>query len=45
MGSGTTMEAAYETGRPFIGIEREAEYFDDCVSRAKEITDRYGLFT
>lgn len=43
MGSGTTMEACYELGRPFIGVEREQEYFDDCVSRAKEIICRYGL--
>jgi DNA modification methylase len=43
MGSGTTMEACYELRRPFIGIEREQSYFDDVVSRAKEMTGRYGL--
>ncbi len=43
MGSGTTLEAAYELHRPFIGIEQEQSYFDDCVSRAKEVIGRYGL--
>lgn len=43
MGTGTTLEACYELHRPFIGIEREQSYFDDAVSRAKEIRSRYGL--
>ncbi len=44
MGTGTTLEACYELHRPFIGIEREQEYFDDAVSRAKDVVARYGLF-
>lgn len=33
MGSGTTGIACVNTGRDFIGIEREPKYFDICVER------------
>lgn len=33
MGSGTTGVAAKQTGRKFIGIERDHKYFDICVER------------
>jgi site-specific DNA-methyltransferase (adenine-specific) len=33
MGSGTTGVACMNTGRNFIGIEREAEYFDIACDR------------
>jgi site-specific DNA-methyltransferase (adenine-specific) len=36
MGSGTTGVACANTGRAFIGIEREKEYFDTACSRVRE---------
>lgn len=36
MGSGTTGVACMNTGREFIGIEKEEKYFDICVSRVGE---------
>jgi DNA modification methylase len=35
MGSGTTGIACVNTGRPFIGIEKEPEYFAIAVARIK----------
>jgi len=36
MGSGTTGVACVNTGRQFIGIERDREYFDIAVQRIRE---------
>ena len=41
MGSGSTGVACSNTGRRFIGIEKEKQYFDIAVKR---ITDNIGLF-
>lgn len=35
MGSGTTAEAALNTGRRFVGFERERSYFEIAVDRAQ----------
>ena len=35
MGSGTTGVACMNTGRKFIGIERDDEYFDISVKRIR----------
>ena len=40
MGSGSTGIACLHTGRRFIGIEMNEEYFDICVSRMKEEENR-----
>jgi site-specific DNA-methyltransferase (adenine-specific) len=42
MGSGTTGVACVNTGRKFIGIEKEKNYFDIAVKRIKEA--RHKLF-
>ena len=36
MGSGTTGNACLETGRNFIGIEREKNYFESASNRLKQ---------
>ena len=40
MGSGTTGEAAVLTGRNFIGMEMNEEYFDLACGRIQEASDR-----
>ena len=35
-GSGTTLVAAKNLNRRFIGIEKEREYYDICLDRSKE---------
>jgi len=40
MGSGTTGVAAANTGRRFIGIERDPDYFDVAVKRTREAVER-----
>lgn len=44
MGSGTTGVAAIEMGRKFIGIEREASYFEIACERIERATKQIGLF-
>ena len=44
MGSGTTGVAAIQLGRKFIGIEREAKYFDIAVKRIFEASNQGNLF-
>ena len=39
MGSGTTGVACMETGRKFLGIEKEESYFRIAVNRLREIID------
>ncbi len=41
MGSGTTGEACVRTGRRFVGIERNPEYFNMAVERISRIMDSY----
>ena len=41
MGSGTTGVAAMRTGRKFIGIELEPEYFDIAAERIKNTTGNF----
>lgn len=36
MGSGSSAIAAYETGRPYLGIEIDEGYFDKAVARLRE---------
>ena len=43
MGSGSTGVAAKETGRKFIGIERDRKYYDIASKRLKSATMQYGL--
>ena len=43
-GSGTTAVACINTGRRFIGIERDPAYFDVAVNRCKEALGTVGLF-
>ena len=43
-GSGTTAVACINTGRRFIGIERDPGYFDVAVNRCKEALGTVGLF-
>lgn len=43
MGSGTTGAAALETGRGFIGVERDPEYFEIACDRLRRIADRPSL--
>jgi len=40
MGSGTTGIAAINTGRDFIGIEKEAEYIKIAKARIKHAQDK-----
>lgn len=44
MGSGTTGVAAIQLGRKFIGIEREARYFEIAVKRIFEASNQGNLF-
>ena len=44
MGSGTTGVAAIQTGRKFIGIEREEKYFDIAVRRIEQAAKQGQLF-
>jgi DNA modification methylase len=42
MGSGTTAVACINTGRRFIGVEKEQEYFDICIKRCVEALAEKG---
>lgn len=44
MGSGTTGVAAIQHGRQFIGIEREAKYFDIACKRIEQAYNQRPLF-
>lgn len=44
MGSGTTGVAAVQMGRDFIGIEREAKYFDIACKRIEDAQRQKDLF-
>jgi len=44
MGSGTTGVAAVQMGRDFIGIEREAKYFDIACRRIEDAQRQQDLF-
>ena len=44
LGSGTTAVACINTGRRFIGIERDPGYFDLAVSRLETALGNVGLF-
>tara|TARA_R110000824_G_C14994718_1_gene655565 strand:- start:12 stop:788 length:777 start_codon:yes stop_codon:yes gene_type:complete len=44
MGSGTTGVACVNLGRSFIGIERDADYFDICVKRITDAHKQADLF-
>jgi len=44
MGSGTTGVAAVQMGRKFIGIEREAQYFDIACKRIEDAQRQGDLF-
>ena len=44
MGSGTTGVACIQTGRKFIGIEREPKYFDIAVQRITQAYNQRSLF-
>lgn len=44
MGSGTTGVAAIETGRKFIGIERDPAYFEIACRRIKQAASQGRLF-
>ena len=44
MGSGTTGVAAVQMGRDFIGIEREAKYFDAACRRIEDAQRQGDLF-
>lgn len=44
MGSGTTGVACIETGRSFIGIEKEPKYFEVAVRRIEQALDSPQLF-
>lgn len=44
MGSGTTGVAAVKMGRDFIGIEREARYFDIACRRIEQAQRQGDLF-
>lgn len=44
MGSGTTGVAAIQTGRAFIGIEREPKYFDIACKRIEQAVAQGQLF-
>ncbi len=43
-GSGTTLLAAYNTGRDYIGIERDPEYVKIIKARLANAKDKLGLF-
>jgi site-specific DNA-methyltransferase (adenine-specific) len=45
MGSGTTGAACLETGRKFIGIEINEQYFDIACTRISSAVKQSGLFT
>jgi site-specific DNA-methyltransferase (adenine-specific) len=45
MGSGTTGVACVTTGRHFIGMEKEADYFAIAERRIHEATAANPLFT
>jgi site-specific DNA-methyltransferase (adenine-specific)/modification methylase len=45
MGSGTTGVACMQTGRKFIGIEREPKYFDIACRRIEQAVSQGQLFT
>ncbi|WP_233346908.1 site-specific DNA-methyltransferase [Hyphomonas pacifica] len=44
MGSGTTGVACIRQGRPFIGIEIDADYFEVALSRVDEADRSPSLF-
>jgi site-specific DNA-methyltransferase (adenine-specific) len=44
MGSGTTAEACIRSGRPFIGLEIDRNYWQLSVERCKRELDRHPLF-
>ena len=44
MGSGTTGVAAVQMGRDFIGIEREAKYFDIACKRIEDAQRQKDMF-
>lgn len=44
MGSGTTGVAAMQTGRKFIGIERDDKYFDIALRRIEQAANQGQLF-
>jgi len=44
MGSGTTGVACIQTGRKFIGIEREPKYFDIACKRIEQAVAQGQLF-
>lgn len=44
MGSGTTGVACIQTGRRFIGIERDPGYFDIAVKRIEKELSAYAIF-
>ncbi len=44
MGSGTTGVAAVATGRPFIGIERDRDYFEIACRRIQAALDAPDMF-
>ena len=45
MGSGTTGVACMNTGRKFIGIEQDRDYFQIACDRVQDTYDRPDLFT
>lgn len=45
MGSGTTGVACIRTGRKFIGIEKDQEYFDIAIRRLKETEESLSFTT
>jgi DNA modification methylase len=45
MGSGSTGVACARTGRDFIGIEIDPEYFEIAVKRIKAALVQPGLFS
>jgi site-specific DNA-methyltransferase (adenine-specific) len=44
MGSGTTGVACARLGRPFIGIEQDADYFEIACSRIRAAHSQLRLF-
>ena len=44
MGSGTTGMACVNTGRGFVGIEMDEEYFRIAEARIGAVKNRLGLF-
>lgn len=44
LGSGTTAVACINTGRNFIGIEKDADYFEIAQKRIKEAQGQTRLF-